>query len=267
MPDKIALVTGASSGFGKLIAETLTRHGFTVYGTSRRDSPDTSAGVKMRVLDVTDDASVAACVQGVIDEVGRIDLLVNNAGIVHDSFIEETPPEVVEAVIQTNFYGTVRVTRAVLPHMRAQRAGQVINLTSLAGLVSPPMQAYYAASKHAVEGFTEALHYEIESFGIKVSLVEPGFFKTDIHGNTDHSQRNPIPDYDELRQRTAGVVEKNIAEGGDPQQVADVIARVASDPNPRLRYPVGTDAVWTPRFKRLSQRLFGWGLRRKFNLD
>lgn len=263
---RVALVTGASSGFGELIADQLANEGWWVFGTSRRERADTETGVHMRVMDVTDDKSVGRCVHDVLAEAGRLDVLVNNAGIAHSSFAEETPPDVAQAVMDTNFCGAVRVTNAVLPAMRAQRSGTVISISSLAGLISPPAQAFYAASKHALEGYMEALRYEIEAFGVHVVLVEPGFFKTSIHHNMDAQLQNPISDYDARRQQVFDAIESSIETGDDPQKVATLVARIAATSEPRLRYRVGTDAVFTPLLHNLSQPLFAWGLRRKFNL-
>ena len=138
------LITGASSGFGALTAEKLAQQGYTVYGTSRRELPDTDAGVRMRVLDVTDSESVQACVDGILDEVGRIDVLVNNAGIGQLSLAEETAMATAEKIVQTNFWGMVRVTQAVLPTMREQGSGRILFMSSLAGLIGTPGQAFIA---------------------------------------------------------------------------------------------------------------------------
>ena len=178
--EKIALVTGASSGFGQLTASLLTQSGFHVFGTSRR-SISGGDGVEMLALDVTSPTSVDACVRAVLTRCDRIDVLVNNAGQTHASMVEETPIETAMDVFATNFWGVVRVTNAFLPTMRRQQAGLIINVSSLAGLVGVPGQAFYAASKHALEGYSELLQTELRQFNIDVSLIEPGFFRTNLH--------------------------------------------------------------------------------------
>ena len=177
---KVAVVTGASSGFGELTARLLAESGFKVFGTSRR-SGAIGDGVEMLELDVTLQASVDACIQTVLTRSDTIDVLVNNAGQTHASLVEDTPIETAMGVFDTNFWGVVRVTNAVLPIMRKQRSGLIINVGSLAGLVGVPGQGFYAASKHALEGYTETLQTELQQFDIRVSLVEPGFFRTHLH--------------------------------------------------------------------------------------
>ncbi|MEL7233266.1 MAG: SDR family NAD(P)-dependent oxidoreductase [Chloroflexota bacterium] len=263
---KVALVTGASSGFGKLIAETLIRDGLTVYGTSRRDRPDTASGVKMRVMDVTNESSITACVDGVLAEAGHIDVLVNNAGITHSSFVEETHMAIARSVFETNFFGLAAVTSAVLPHMRAQRSGKIINIASLAGLIGAPGQGYYTATKHAVVGYSKALYHEVAQFGVQVVVLEPGFFKTEIHNNVA-GEHNAIADYDATRAGMMQVLDEGIEQGADPQDVADVVSQVVKANNPRLHYRVGTDAFWLPIVNRLlPQGLYNIGLRWRFKL-
>src|SRR6187399_447381 len=165
---KVALVTGASSGFGELTARLLAQSGFKVFGTSRR-SGAIGGGVEMLELDVTLQASVDACIQTVLTRSDTIDVLVNNAGQTHASLVEDTPIETAMRVFDTNFWGVVRVTNAVLPTMRKKRSGLIINVSSLAGLVGVPGQGFYAASKHALEGYTETLQTELQQFDIRVS--------------------------------------------------------------------------------------------------
>ena len=174
----MALVTGASAGIGAFTAAALARAGYRVFGTSRQPEAGGAREVEMLALDVQSDASVAACLEQVLGAAGRLDLLVNNAGLGHNSLIEETSLEQARFVVETNFWGAVRVTTAALPAMRQQRAGRVIVLGSVAGLIGAVGMAYYSASKFALEGWAEALSYEVEPFGVRVSLVEPGYFKT-----------------------------------------------------------------------------------------
>ena len=184
---KVALVTGASSGFGRLTAEHLLRDGYRVFGTSRRELPDTERGVEMLTLDVRSEESVRECVGRVLQTAGRIDLLVNNAGLlVTVGPDEEVSPEEAQLLFETNFFGVTRMTHAVLPSMRSRRSGRIVNVSSLAGLLAVPGQALYSATKFAVEGYSEALRQELMPYGITVSLVEPGFF---LHQNPKLSRR------------------------------------------------------------------------------
>ena len=262
---KVVLVTGASSGFGELTARLLAQSGFKVFGTSRR-SGAIGGGVEMIELDVTLQASVEACIQTVLTRSDTIDVLVNNAGQTHASLVEDTPIETALRVFDTNFWGVVRVTNAVLPTMRKQRSGRIINVSSLAGLVGVPGQGFYAASKHALEGYTETLQSELQQFDIRVSLVEPGFFRTHL----DHSMlrvSRGIPDYDIIRSKIESAVSEAISGGGDPRDVAQKIVVVARSRQPKLRYRVGSDATWVPRWKTwLPEGWFMAGMRRRFHL-
>ncbi|MFQ5457938.1 MAG: SDR family NAD(P)-dependent oxidoreductase, partial [Myxococcota bacterium] len=177
--DAVVLVTGASSGFGAAISALLSSRGLRVFGTSRRAGAEGTGGaVTMLPLDVRSDASVTACVAGVLARAGRVDALVNNAGYTFASAAEEASLEEAKAQFETNFFGAARMMRAVLPIMRRQESGRIVNVTSLAGLLGVPFHAYYSASKFALEGFSEGLRQEVRSFGIHVSCVEPGDFKT-----------------------------------------------------------------------------------------
>jgi NAD(P)-dependent dehydrogenase (short-subunit alcohol dehydrogenase family) len=264
--EKIALVTGASSGFGQLTASLLTQGGFHVFGTSRKHISG-SDGVDMLTLDVTSPTSVDACVRAVLARCDRIDVLVNNAGQTHASMVEETPIEAAMDVFATNFWGIVRMTNAFLPTMRRQRAGLIINVSSLAGLVGVPGQAFYAASKHALEGYSETLQTELRQFNIGVSLIEPGFFRTNLHHSMLRDGHH-IPDYDSIRARIEAVLYRAMSEGGDPRVVAERITSVAQTRRPKLRYRVGVDATWVPRMRAfLPERWFMAGMRRRFGVE
>lgn len=261
----IALVTGASSGFGLLTARLLAENGFSVFGTSRQAAPDAD-GVAMRQLDVTVPESITRCVQEILADCRRIDLLVNNAGQTHASFIEETPLPTARQIFETNFWGVVNVTDAVLPGMRARRSGRIINVSSLAGLVGTPGQGFYAASKHALEGYTETLRAEVASFNVAVSLVEPGFFHTNLHRAMLQALAS-IPDYDHSRAAVQAAIQEAIGSGGNPIRVAALIVAIAQARRPRLRYRVGADARWVPRLKQLlPESWFQAGMRRRLGL-
>ena len=182
--DRVALVTGASSGIGEAAARALVGAGFTVYGTSRRATPGEKRGeVVFLPLDVTDDESAAAAVREVLDRSGRIDVLVNNAGLGVAGAAEESSVEQARALFETNVFGSIRMTRAVLPHMREQRSGRIINVSSIVGLIPVPYMALYASSKHALEGYSESVDHEVREHGVRVLLVEPGFTKTSFDAN------------------------------------------------------------------------------------
>jgi NAD(P)-dependent dehydrogenase (short-subunit alcohol dehydrogenase family) len=263
---KVALVTGASSGFGKLIATLIAQEGYRVFGTSRKKDAVAMEGVEMLALDVQSDQSVQACMQEIATRTNRIDLLVNNAGQAHASFVEETGIEQAKNILETNFWGVVRVTNAVLPFMRKQGGGQIINVGSLAGLIGVPGQGFYSASKFALEGYSEALRFEVAPFNIKVSLIEPGFFRTNLHHALSHVDQM-IPDYNQLRETIEKSIESAITRGGDPVQVARLVVQVARSKHPKLHYRVGKDAVRLPRLKALlPESWFEHGMRKNFNL-
>ena len=265
MSEQIALVTGASSGFGQLAARRLAKSGFKVFGTSRQKRADEN-GVEMLELDVRSSISVDDCVRTVLARSGRIDVLVNNAGEAHASLAEETSLDDAMRLFDTNFWGAVRVTNAVLPGMRSRRAGIVINVGSLAGRLGVPAQAFYSATKHALEGYSETLAHELARFNIHVVVVEPSFFRTGLHHSISRGTR-AIADYDPVRARLESTLIQAIEKGEDPEKVADAIAAIATTARPRLRYRVGSTAVWLPRVRAIiPERLFLWGLRRRFGL-
>jgi len=263
---KIALVTGASSGFGLLAAGRLAAKGYRVFGTSRRPASVTSHAIEMFELDVRSDDSVRKCIETVKGRADRIDLLVNNAGREHASVAEETSLAEAKDVFETNFWGVVRVTAAVLPLMRRQGSGRIINVGSLAGLMGVPGQAFYSASKFALEGYSETLRLEVSSFNIHVSLIEPGFFKTNLNATMSLAS-NTIPDYATMRPAIESGIRDAIANGDDPRKVVDAIVAVAESRSPPLRYRVGNDAVWLPRVRAIMpDRLFRLGMKRRFKL-
>lgn len=263
----VALVTGASSGIGRHIADTLARADYLVYGTSRRSRPDREL-VMMRRLEVGDPRSVTACVDQVLEEAGGIDLLVNNAAITRVSPEEELPIEVAQEMMNVNFFGAARVTNAVLPQMRSRRSGQLIFISSLAGRMGVPGQGYYCSTKHALEAYADSLYLELARFSIRVSLVEPGSYRTRILDDADRAPSwETFPDYDEIRIKMPQVIMTQTNNGQDPQLVADVVAKVAADASPRLRYPVSFSDKQALRFKKwLPERMFYKSVGRMFGL-
>ncbi len=261
----IALVTGASSGVGQHTARRFAEQGFRVFGTSRRDRPDW-LGVEMLRLDVHSQESVQQCVDEALTRAGQIDVLVNNAGAMHEGFAEETTMPQAAAVFETNFFGTVRVINAVLPGMRRRRTGRIINVGSLAAWVGEPGEAFYAASKAALARYTEALHHEVWPLGLTVSLVEPGAFATDVVEVASRSDAT-IADYNGLRESASDTLRRGLRRGGDPRDLASLIVRIAQAQSPKARYGAGLDGRWLPSFKVLSpQRLFDYLLRRGYGL-
>ncbi|WP_216212623.1 SDR family NAD(P)-dependent oxidoreductase [Amycolatopsis aidingensis] len=255
------LVTGASSGIGRATALAFAEHGARVFGTSRHPRP-AGDGVEMLELDVRSAESVRRCVE----RVGRIDVLVNNAGVMCEGFAEEVTPAQAQEVLEANFLGTVRVTNAVLPGMRARRAGRIVNVGSLAAWVGEPGEGFYAASKAALARYTEALRQEVWHLGIAVSLVEPGAFRTGVLAAAP-AVESRIADYDGPRESAHHTLHRALRRGEDPGKVAELIRRIAASRSPRGRYGAGRGACWVPRLKTLlPQRLFEFALRRAYRL-
>jgi NAD(P)-dependent dehydrogenase (short-subunit alcohol dehydrogenase family) len=242
----VALVTGASSGIGQATAELLAAHGFTVFGTSRTPLQDKRSYTWLS-LDVRSDESVQAAIQALLAQTGRIDLLVNNAGYVQFGAIEENSLADAQAQLDTNLFGVIRMVKAVLPVMRQQGSGRIINISSIIGQVAPPYGGLYATSKFALEGLSEALHEEVRQFGVSVSLVEPSYVNTPI---VSQLPTNLIEAYTPGRQVAQQVLNTGTKNGITPGTVARVILRAATN-RPRLRYPVGLDGKIALLLKRL----------------
>jgi NAD(P)-dependent dehydrogenase (short-subunit alcohol dehydrogenase family) len=243
----VALVTGASSGIGQATAELLAAHGFTVFGTSRAPREDTRSYTWLP-LDVRSDDSVQAAVQSLLAQAGRIDLLVNNAGYVQFGAIEESSVADAQAQLDTNLLGVIRMVKAVLPVMRQQGLGRIINISSIVGHVAAPHFGLYATSKFALEGLSEALREEVRPFGVSVSLVEPSYVNTPI---VSQPPTNPIAAYTNARQAAQQAFMKSSKNGMEPGAVARAILRAATTTRPRLRYPVGQDGKIVLLLKRL----------------
>jgi len=244
VPSRVVLITGASSGLGRACAEHLSQLGHRVYGTSRRAAlPAEEAagpGPWLLPLDVRDDASVRRAVDFVLRREGRLDVVVNNAGVGIAGAVEDTAPEEARELFETNFFGVHRVCRAVLPTLRSQRSGLIVNVSSLGGLVTIPFQGFYSASKFALESLSEALRMELKPHGVHVTLVEPGDFKTDFTENrTFAAGSGPESAYDERCRRAVAVMEHDERNGADPSELARLIARLLEKTAPRTRYPVG----------------------------
>lgn len=234
----VALVTGASSGIGRATANTLRNAGFHVFGTSRRTASTQSDGVTMLTCDVTDDASVATMVDDVLAKTGRIDLLVNNAGMGLFGGAEESSIAQAQALFEVNVFGVFRVTNAVLPAMRHQGKGRIVNLSSVQGFIPAPYFALYSSTKHAVEGYSESLDHELRPFGIRVSLVEPAYTRTSFEDNLAAPDQL-LDIYDSARAGMTMTVRKSMEKGDAPEVVAKTILAAAIDPAPKKRYAAG----------------------------
>jgi len=237
---KTVLITGASSGFGLLLATTLHQKGFTVIGTSRE--PEKLKGkvpFKLLALNIDDDQSIRQFVEQVGRETTRLDVLVNNAGYMVTGLAEETPLEVGRQQFETNFWGTVKVTNALLPYFRKQKAGQIITVSSIVGLIGPPNLSYYSASKHAVEGYFKALRFELNRFNIKVSMVEPVWFKTNLGHNAVSATGKQLADYNGLREQANAATQKGLDEAQAPDAVVRTITRLIEAKAPKFSNPVG----------------------------
>lgn len=237
---KTVLITGASSGFGLMLGLALHERGYTVIGTSR--DPGRYAGklpFKLLTLDIDDDASIEAFAAELSQQVSRLDVLVNNAGYMVTGLAEETPIEVGRKQLETNFWGTVKVTNAVLPIFRRQKSGQIITVSSIVALIGPPNLAYYTASKHAVQGYFKSLRFELDAFNIKVSVVEPVWFKTNLAHNAVASTGGAIRDYDAYRQQANKATQAGIDAAGEPYPVVKTITGLIEAKRPRFSNPVG----------------------------
>ena len=241
----VVLITGCSSGFGLGAAVGFAREGDTVYATMRTPSKQGAlqdackeAGVAVNViqLDVTDDASVKDAVAEVVEAEGRIDVLVNNAGVGWLYAIETMPEELIRQTFETNLFGVVRMIRAVLPHMRQQRSGTIVNVGSVSGHVSAPFTGFYPVTKHALRALSEGLAMELEDHGIKLALVEPGFFKTNILADQDATPLDPSSPYLLGETKTREFWGSSVENGPDPQVVVDLIVSLGRSPEP----PVST---------------------------
>lgn len=265
---KIAIVTGASSGIGQATAKRLATAGYKVYGTSRRGAQAGTQPFEMLPLDVTSDESVEAAVSEVVQRDGRIDLLVNNAGFgVAPAGAEESSIDQARLIFETNFFGLIRMTRAVVPRMRRQGNGRIINIGSVLGFLPMPYGALYAATKHAVEGYSESLDHELRTRGIRVSVIEPAYTKTSFDANF----LEPDAKLDEYREAREGVkkrVNEVMATAEQPDVVADTVLKAANAAHPKIRYTAGSLANRLRLLRRFAPTgLVDAGIRKDLRLD
>lgn len=264
----VILITGASSGIGRACAEHLRERGYRVFGASRHPAPH--AGIVPVEMDVDDDAAVQRGVAQVLAEAGRLDVVVNNAGYALAGAVEDTSIEEAQAQFNTNFFGVLRVTRAVLPAMRRQGAGLIVNIGSIGGTLGLPFQGLYSASKAALEELTEALNYEVRPFGIRVALIRPGDHHTNGTANRRRAARSLGQSvYRAQFERTLQTVEQGELAAPAPHAIARTLERIIATPRPRLYYTVGSPieqaAIWARPF--VPGRLFRFVVRKYYHLD
>lgn len=261
------LITGAASGIGFTIADTLHKKGYKVFGTSR--SPEKYSDhfpFELLSLDITSSDSVQNCVSILSEKTKTIDVLINNAGIVVVGSAEETKNELARKQFETNFWGAVNMTKAVLPFMRKQRSGKIITIGSLAGLIGVPFESYYAASKHAIEGFFKSLRFEVKAFNIQVSVIEPGFFKTNLMSDPDLYAKPIIDDYNEIRSGPIDVINESFDNAPPPKPVADTVLKILASKDPKFSYRVGKDTTTLPFLQFISNSMFEKGAAKHFKI-
>jgi NAD(P)-dependent dehydrogenase (short-subunit alcohol dehydrogenase family) len=265
---KIALVTGASSGIGEATAERLAKAGYRVYGTSRRGAQASRRSFEMLPLDVTSDESVEAAISEVIRLDRGIDLLVNNAGFgVAPAGAEESSIDQARSIFETNFFGLIRMTRAVVPHMRRRRSGRIINIGSVLGFLPMPYGALYAATKHAVEGYSESLDHELRTRGIRVSVIEPAYTRTPFETNLLEPDAT-LEEYREIRAAVNKRLKEVMASAAHPSVVADVVLKAATAARPKLRYAAGGLASRLRLLHRFAPAaIMDAGIRKDLRLD
>jgi short-subunit dehydrogenase len=250
------LVTGASSGFGLLIANKLYENGFNVIGTSRNpEIHQTKVPFKLLPLDIADNNSIHSFGKELFKHISQLDVLINNAGFYLSGLAEETTIEQGNKQLETNFWGTVKLTNELLPYFRKQRFGKIIIVGSIMGLISLPGGAYYAASKHALEGYFKALRFELNEFNIKVCMVEPMGFKTNIVSNSMVAE-NKINDYDLYRNKLEAYTKDLFTKSAEPTPVIDTVIKLVADNNPKFNHPVGKGASVILAVQHFAYKIF-----------
>ncbi|MBW2367905.1 MAG: SDR family oxidoreductase [Deltaproteobacteria bacterium] len=277
---RVVLITGASSGIGKACAQHLHGKGLKVYGTSRKgpkpweasaepSASDHSDSFEMLGIDVSNDDAVQGGIRYILEKEGRLDIVINNAGVGIAGALEDVSMEECRSVFETNLYGIIRVCQAVIPTMREQKSGYIINVGSLGGLFGMPFDSIYCASKHAVEGLTETLRMEIKQFGIKTVLIEPGDIDTGISSRTpsaEKAQTNPV--YLDIFNKVCTAAVENESDGSPSETVALLVERIINTASPRLRYKVGPafQKVTIPLKRILPQGAFEWIIMKNYNM-
>lgn len=263
---KVIVVTGVSSGIGRATAEKLAQRGCRVFGTVRNTAKAQAIpGVVLVDMDIRDETSVQQGLQTVVAQAGRIDVLVNSAGVTLLGATEETSISEAQALFDTNILGILRTTQAVLPHMRERRSGRIVNVSSVLGFLPAPYMGLYSASKHAVEGMSETLDHEVRQFGIRVALVEPSFTKTNLDLNAPQAA-SKIAAYDAQRGIVAQAIQKNVQTAPEPDGVASAIVDAALGAWKMRRTPKGEASLLATLRRFMPAGPVEKGLRKKFGL-
>jgi NAD(P)-dependent dehydrogenase (short-subunit alcohol dehydrogenase family) len=266
--DKVAVVTGSSSGIGYETSLMLAKNGFLTFATMRNlDKSDNiksiaakeNLPIRITQLDVTDDVSIKNAVQTILTDKGRIDVLVNNAGYVLEGAFEDLSVDEIKAQYETNVFGLIRTTQAVLPIMRKQKSGIIVNISSAAGRFGYPGGSAYISTKFAVEGLSESMAYELEPFGIKVIIIEPGVIRTNIFDSVVVAKKSQDPNspYTQITQKMASAFEEMMKNASSPELVAKVVLEAVTNENPSLRYLAGKDVEnWLGAKRNMSDEEF-----------
>lgn len=237
---KVVLITGGSSGIGKAVGEFLHHKGFTVYGTSRNPERVSNSIFPLLKLDVRNPESIQAAVTEIIQKSNRVDVVINNAGVGITGPLEEIPVQEIKNNFETNFFGPIEVMKAVLPQMRFQKSGLIINITSIAGYMGLPYRSVYSASKGALELISEALRMEVKGFGITITNVAPGDFATNIAAGRFHAPLIRGSAYEETYGRTLAMMDEHVTQGSNPTEMANAIFGIIQSPAPKGHYKVGS---------------------------
>jgi NAD(P)-dependent dehydrogenase (short-subunit alcohol dehydrogenase family) len=262
----VAIVTGASGGIGEASARALQAAGYRVFGTYRRPPATRSPGIEYLACDVTSDESVQTAVGQVLAKAGRIDLLVNNAGVGLVAGAEESSLEQAKSLFDVNLFGVFRMTKAVLPTMRRQGSGRIVNISSVMGLIPAPFMALYGASKHALEGYSESLDHEIRATGVRVVLVEPAYTRTSFEGNVYQADQQ-LDVYQSARTNAEGVLRDEMKTADTPELVANAVVKAATEANPNRRYAAGRMARQVSLLRRfVPASAFDRSLRKQMRL-
>lgn len=262
----VAIVTGVSGGIGGATARVLHTAGYRVFGTYRRPPAIGAPGVETLTCDVTSDESTKAAVAKVLQQTGRIDLLVNNAGVGLLGGAEESSVDQAKSLFDVNLFGVIRMTNAVLPIMRQQGSGRIVNISSVLGLIPAPFMALYSATKHALEGYSESLDHEIRSSGIRVVLVEPGYTRTSFEGNVYQPDQR-LDHYQSARTNAEGVMRDAMTVADSPELVANAVVKAATDARPARRYAAGKVARQVSLLRRfVPASAFDKSLRKQMRL-
>ncbi|RKE95122.1 SDR family oxidoreductase [Ichthyenterobacterium magnum] len=236
---KVILITGGSSGIGKSIGEFLFKKGFTVYGTSRNPKNHANSIFPLIALDVSDVESIENAIVSVVKQSGRLDVVINNAGAGITGPLEEIPNEEIRRNFETNLFGPINVIKSVLPQMRKQNSGLIINVTSIAGYMGLPYRGIYSASKGALELITEAFRMEIKSFNIKMTNVAPGDFATNIAAGRYHAPVKDNSPYKKSYGNSLKLMDEHVDQGMDPKHMAEAVFKIINTKNPKIHYKVG----------------------------